>query len=219
VREQRHLTWENAIRKMTALPATIAGMVDRGYLAVGMRADITVFDTATVIDRATYEEPGLRSEGIRHVMVNGVVTFRDGQVTGSKGGRALYRGSWMPSRPMTAQSAPRRLMVAGLAEPISDNGIPLRVFLNISQARNARRATGALRLTDPASGEVVEAIALGVLQTYEKWGSVTGVARRKSNGDEQVFTLTWERADPFVEGSPQTLTWDVGGSVTRAVVK
>src|SRR5699024_6540571 len=63
VREQGVLTWENAVRKMTGLPATMIGMVDRGFLAPGMVADITVFDPNTIIDHATFEQPELKSEG------------------------------------------------------------------------------------------------------------------------------------------------------------
>lgn len=219
VREQKHLTWEDAIRKMTGLPATIVGMVDRGYLAVGMHADITVLDTATVIDHATFEQPGLKSEGIRHVVVNGKVTFRDGQVTGAKGGRALYRGSWMPSRPMTSHTSSRRLAASGLATPIGDGGTPLRLALNLTQGPGSRRATGVLRLTDPASGDIMEATQLGVLQVGQRWGSVTGILRRRSTNEERPFTATIEHADPFVDGTPRTITLDLGGEVVRAIVK
>lgn len=76
-----------------ASTATI-GMVDRGMVAVGMAADLVVFDPATLVDRATYEEPALPSEGIRHVLVNGAVTLRNGVATGVRGGRALPPLSW-----------------------------------------------------------------------------------------------------------------------------
>ena len=78
VREQQALTWEDAVRKMTGLPAATIGMVDRGRLAVGMAADVVVFDPATVIDHATFEAPMQPSVGIRHVLVNGRVALRDG---------------------------------------------------------------------------------------------------------------------------------------------
>ena len=61
-------------------PATI-GMSDRGLIALGMAADIVVFDPNTIIDRATYENPALPSEGVRHVLVNGVVALKDGVAT------------------------------------------------------------------------------------------------------------------------------------------
>ena len=71
VRETKALTWEDAVRKMTALPASTIGMVDRGFVATGMAADLTVFDPATVIDRATYDDPARLSEGIRLVLSTG----------------------------------------------------------------------------------------------------------------------------------------------------
>ena len=85
VREQKIMSWEQAIRKMSGLPAATIGMVDRGLIAAGMAADLTVFDPATVIDRATYENPALPSEGIRHVLVNGTVALSDGVATGAQG--------------------------------------------------------------------------------------------------------------------------------------
>ena len=172
-----------------------------------------------MIVHATCESPGFKSEGIRHVVVNGKVTYRDGQLTGEKGWRALYRGSWMPSRPMTAGTTQRRLAASGLATPIGDGGVPLRLAMTLSQAAVARRATGALRLTDPASGDVMEATSLGVLQLGTRWGSVTGTMKRRSSGEERPFVLTYERADPFVEGAPQTVTLALGTDVVRAILK
>src|SRR5262249_50575463 len=78
VRDQRVLTWEDAIRKMSGLPASTIGMVDRGFLAPGMAADLTIFNPETIIDRATYDDPAQLSEGIRFVIVNGAVALRDG---------------------------------------------------------------------------------------------------------------------------------------------
>ena len=91
VRQTGALPMAEAVRKMTALPAAIIGMTDRGVISVGMAADITVFDSATVVDRATYEKPTEPSEGVRHVLVNGRVALRDGAPTGATGGRALRR--------------------------------------------------------------------------------------------------------------------------------
>jgi len=100
VRETHALTWEDAVRKMTGLPASTVGLVDRGFLVPGMMADVTVFDPATVIDHATYENPAQLSEGIRFVLVNGKLALRDGKATGEHAGRALARTNHMPSRPM-----------------------------------------------------------------------------------------------------------------------
>src|SRR5262249_15277243 len=82
VRDQNILTLEDAVRKTTALPATLLGMVDRGFLATGMAADIVVFDANTVADRATLDRPTLEPVGIRFVFVNGKMALRDGVATG-----------------------------------------------------------------------------------------------------------------------------------------
>lgn len=89
VREERLLTLEEAVRKMTSLAASRAGFTDRGLLRVGMKADIVVFDPAKVQDRSTYEDPHHFSEGVSHVIVNGVPVLRDGKMTGALPGRII----------------------------------------------------------------------------------------------------------------------------------
>ncbi|MBA2259959.1 MAG: amidohydrolase family protein, partial [Acidobacteria bacterium] len=84
VRDDKVLTLQDAVRKMSALPAATIGMVDRGRVAVGMMADIAVFDPKTIIDHATYENPAAFSEGVRHVFVNGVHALKDGASTGQQ---------------------------------------------------------------------------------------------------------------------------------------
>lgn len=90
-REQRVLSLEEAVRKMTSFPAQRAGLEDRGVLRPGLRADIVVFDAATVIDKATFERPHQYAEGVKAVIVNGRLTLSDGQMTGERAGRALRR--------------------------------------------------------------------------------------------------------------------------------
>lgn len=84
---------EEAVRKMTSLPAETVGLPDRGVVETGRIADLVVFDPATVCDRATFEEPKRIAVGIRHVVVNGVPTLRDGEPTGALPGRGLRHGS------------------------------------------------------------------------------------------------------------------------------
>lgn len=98
VREQGVLDWPEAIRKMTGLPATMTGMVDRGFLAEGMAADVTVFDPRTIVDRATFAEPRQYAEGVRWVFVNGRLALDRGESTGARSGAALARASSMPDR-------------------------------------------------------------------------------------------------------------------------
>ena len=86
------MSLEEAVRKMTSAVATRLSILDRGLLRPGMFADVVVFDPATIIDRATYEQPHQLSEGVRHVFVNGVAVVPDGRHTGATPGRALRKG-------------------------------------------------------------------------------------------------------------------------------
>jgi dihydroorotase len=84
VRDTNALSLMEAIRKMTLMPAKrlearVPGMRNKGRLRVGADADVTIFDPATVMDRATYREPSLSPIGIQHVMVNGMSVVANGQ--------------------------------------------------------------------------------------------------------------------------------------------
>jgi len=91
VRERRNISLEEAIRKMTSLPARRLGLKDRGVLAEGKIADLVVFDAESVLDRATYENPRQFPRGIWHVIVNGVHSVENGRFTGQQGGQVLRR--------------------------------------------------------------------------------------------------------------------------------
>jgi dihydroorotase/N-acyl-D-amino-acid deacylase len=95
VREQKLLTLEDAVRKMTSLPADRLGLRERGQIRAGFFADIVVLDPQTVIDRATYDRPHQLSVGIRDVFVNGTAVVSDGVVTGAKPGRAVRGAGWV----------------------------------------------------------------------------------------------------------------------------
>jgi N-acyl-D-amino-acid deacylase len=82
---------EEAVRKMTGLSAARFGLAGRGAIAAGAYADITVFDPATVIDRATFEKPAVPAAGIDHVFVNGRPVWSGGKPSGDRPGRALRR--------------------------------------------------------------------------------------------------------------------------------
>ena len=92
VREQRWLGLEEAVRKMTGAAAARLGLVDRGVLADGYKADLVVFDPSRVRAMATYDEPRRYPEGIPYVLVNGVLVVDGGEHTGATPGRALRRG-------------------------------------------------------------------------------------------------------------------------------
>jgi dihydroorotase/N-acyl-D-amino-acid deacylase len=89
VRDEKVLTLEEAIRKMTSLPASRMGLVDRGILRPGMAADVVAFDPAAVRDRSTYADPNHYSAGIPYVCVNGHVVVDGGRITDARPGRAL----------------------------------------------------------------------------------------------------------------------------------
>jgi N-acyl-D-aspartate/D-glutamate deacylase len=192
VRESPALSLADAVRKMTGLPATIVGMVDRGFIAVGMAADLTVFGAATVIDRATYERPMEWPEGVRFVAVNGRIALRDGEPTGVRAGRGLRRTRAMPSRPMSISSS-RALRVEA-----EDGG--RRITLDL--------AGGRLRVT--GAGLTLEGTEFGLLQTAPRWSSVTGIARDAATGVELGVVLIVDEVGGsvtlHVDGRP-ALVW------------
>jgi N-acyl-D-amino-acid deacylase len=93
VREKGLLSLEEAIRKMTSLPASRVGLKNRGRLEKGMKADIVVFNPQTIRDRATYENPRQLSEGIEYVLINGHMVVEKGEYKGGFAGKVLRRGS------------------------------------------------------------------------------------------------------------------------------
>jgi len=96
VRQQHVIPLQEAIRKMTSQPAKRFGLSDRGRIAPGMKADITIFDPDTVIDTATVEKPEAAPVGIPTVIVNGVPVMLDGKFTHAHPGRPLPMGSYKP---------------------------------------------------------------------------------------------------------------------------
>src|SRR4051812_38458051 len=89
VRDERLLTMEEAIRKMTSKAATRVHLSDRGILRPGMKADVTVFDAATIRDVSTFEDPKHYATGVKHVFVNGRRVLADGAMTSERPGKPL----------------------------------------------------------------------------------------------------------------------------------
>jgi PBP4 family serine-type D-alanyl-D-alanine carboxypeptidase len=98
VRDEHLLPLEQGIRKMTSLPAQREHLAGRGLLRQGYFADITIFDPATIIDKATYQQPTQLSQGVKYVFVNGQLEFADGKLTGVTAGRPL-RGPGYKQQP------------------------------------------------------------------------------------------------------------------------
>jgi N-acyl-D-amino-acid deacylase len=93
VREEGLLTLEQAIHKMTGQPAQRVGLRERGVVARGNVADLVVFDPATIVDHATYDDPARYASGVDIVIVAGQPVLRDGALTGALPGRALAKPS------------------------------------------------------------------------------------------------------------------------------
>lgn len=96
VREARLFTLEEAVRKMTALPAARLGLADRGVLRAGMKADVVVFDPLTIADNATFKDPERYASGIDWVLVNGTAVVAEGKPTGALPGRVLRGPGYRP---------------------------------------------------------------------------------------------------------------------------
>ena len=93
VRELKVIALEEAVRKMTSLPASILGLADRGAIKEGMWADLVIFDPATIADKATFEDPFQYPVGIDTVLVNGTVVLDEGKHTNARPGKVLKRPS------------------------------------------------------------------------------------------------------------------------------
>lgn len=204
VREEKVLSWQDAIRKMSALPASTIGMVDRGYLSPGMAADITVFDPAKVIDNATYENPAVLSEGVRHVLVNGALAVHDGTVTGVQGGRVLTRTTGMPSRPMTMNG--RR------AAAMKGRAGALLVNLDVTQSPGERRARGRLTLELPDQRKKLSVSEFGVLQVGRNWASLTAQAKMKPEDQMRAVTVIIDGSDPLSPDGAGALIVEIEGA-------
>ena len=89
-RDEKVLTLPEAVRRLSALPATNLGLDHRGFIREGMFADVVVFDPVTIADRATFDKPHQYAVGMKHVFVNGVQVLKDGEHTGAKPGRAVW---------------------------------------------------------------------------------------------------------------------------------
>ena len=98
VREEGLLPLEEAVRRLSAQPASVLKIKERGALRPGYFADVVVFDPATIRDHATFEQPHQYATGMRHVFVNGETVLRDGEHTGAKPGRVVRGPGWRASR-------------------------------------------------------------------------------------------------------------------------
>ena len=91
VRDKKTLSPQEAIRRITSLPANRLGLTDRGVLRVGACADVAIFDPETFADQGTTFEPNQTAIGMHHVIVNGKAVLKDGELTGERSGKVLRR--------------------------------------------------------------------------------------------------------------------------------
>jgi N-acyl-D-amino-acid deacylase len=190
VRDEKILTWEEAVRKSTWLPASTIGMTDRGVIAVGMAADVAVIDPATIADKATYDKPSEMSQGVRFVVVNGRVALEDGARRLVRSGLTLYRTPSMPSRPVS--DGTRALNVSGIASH-------RKIAIALTQNASARSAKGTLTI------ENLGTIEAGLLQTTTGWAAVSG-----TTGQHAVNVII-DLHDPHNRGSASVIV-DVDGN-------
>ncbi len=120
VRERKTLTLEQAVQKMTSLPARRLHLTERGILREGLLADITVFDAARIEDRATYADPHRYSTGVIHVFVNGEPVMLAGALTGLRPGRVLQSAA----RPKTAADGRAFRAPAPVPPPVKAQRLP-----------------------------------------------------------------------------------------------
>lgn len=209
VREQGVLGLEEAVRKMSGLPAATIGMVDRGFVAPGMAADLVVFDAGTVMDHATYTDPSERSEGVRHVLVNGRWALRDGEATGERAGRALVRSAHMPARPLDSDRD-RSVALEGAVTLGGEGEGSGAVGVEMEQPAGSAAARGTFRLSAPGRGIELTLEVPGALHTAAGWAGFTGVARLGS-GELRAVTVLVDAADPFTDGDGTSIEVHVAG--------
>jgi len=94
VREEKIISLQEAIRRMTSLPAANIGVFERGELREGYFADIVIFDPERITDNASFEEPHQYATGMVHVFINGEQVLRNGKHTGAKPGRVVRGPGW-----------------------------------------------------------------------------------------------------------------------------
>jgi N-acyl-D-amino-acid deacylase len=94
VRDERLISLQEAVRRLTSMPAATLGIRERGSLQPGFHADLAIFDPATIADRATFEAPHAYAVGMRHVFVNGRQVLADGAPTGATPGRVVRGPGW-----------------------------------------------------------------------------------------------------------------------------
>lgn len=198
-REEGILSLESAVTRMTSLPAAISGLADRGLLRVGMKADITMFNAATVADRATYEDPARLSTGITTVIVNGRTAWRNLAPTGIRAGHILRRSALEPSRlPLREQ----RRVTARIPIRFSNHGAMLQVEIGGASAPDRG---GKIVITGAAGRTVFRSKRIGAVQRWHGWIGVAGWAMNDKGRDGPFLLLVRRNGQKCARAATGTL--------------
>jgi N-acyl-D-aspartate/D-glutamate deacylase len=208
-RNRKLFPWQEAIRRMTALPAATIGMIDRGLLAPGMVADVVVFDPATITDRSTIAKPSLLATGISTVLVGGALAVDDGRVTGEQGGKALLRGTDMPSRPMAIAKPGSWSLASASLRAVGEDAAPaVTVSATLRQVAGAAGATGKLTLV--GTGWSFAATQFGPVQRADGWLGFSGWGTT-GDGKPMPVLVTFDRTSPLATKGNAIVTVRSGG--------
>jgi N-acyl-D-aspartate/D-glutamate deacylase len=207
VREEGLLTWEEAVQKMTSFPAALIGLSDRGYIAKGMKADITIFDPDTVIDNATFEEPRQFADGIEQVLVNGELALNNGELVGIQAGEFVEIESNMPTRPVTQGE---NVEITENREILSLDGSETgsSISFTLEQGESDVEASG--NMTFSSDDMELTADDFGRIQAFDDWISFTGSGIL--NGEAlTTFRVTIDENDPTSNDERPVVTIDIVG--------
>lgn len=211
-RERGVLTWPDVIRKLTLLPASTVGMIDRGMIAPGMVADIAVFDPNTVTDRATIEDPVILATGFSDVLVAGQPALAGGVRTGSRTGRVLLRGPDMPSRPMRLAKEGQLSACAKVRDGASDAAARVCFKLTI----DGSGVPGGSMTIKRNGGVTLTAVRFGPMQTADGWASFAGWTTGEGRGAPVIVTL--DRRMPGATSAAPVVTVREGGNTLRGML-
>lgn len=143
VREEKLLRLEDAVRKMTSLPAQREKLQQRGMIKPDYFADITIFNPETVLDVATFENPNRTSKGIEYVLVNGVLALDGGKMTGQTGGRPL-RGPGYANRAVSPEGLALKGKIQGVVTTEDGRALP-RTQVTLLDAKGKTVGTAETR--------------------------------------------------------------------------
>lgn len=210
VREEKVTSWEDGIRKVTGLPASMLGLVDRGILAPGMAADVTVFNPDTIIDQGEFGDPKQYSIGVEYVFVNGQLALQKGKSTIAHSGKELLRSSSMPTR-IQVVGEDQSVNATGTVSSPTDGSL-LTVKIDAEQSADNAVAAGNISILNSDGIELLDVIRFGRVQTAPDWFTVSGVATVPGQEAPRAFQIIVDHRDPLAKKGEKMLTLRVDGA-------